>query len=365
MNILFLLLIGIPAIEIFIMIKVGQNIGAPNTIGLIFLTAIIGIYFAKITGLNTLRSAIYKLRKNKNQIPLFEIISGASIAFAALLLIIPGFITDVFGFLLLMPFTRNMLTNLYLKEKPNVDTGPKDYIDGEVIKKEEDKEHYTLTLRKSERSAYLNIPTTTIMSVPTPTEGSGDFGFKWTDASEGDVWSLPENTHNTLYPHGHVYETESGHIMEFDDTKEAARILLYHRSGSEMEITDKGTKNTLNKDSTYTITEKDKKVYIKGNSDLTIRGRHKIIINADGEADNNYDIQVGPNANVNIQCDKGDINLTSLDGNLNMFTNEDLNMWVGGTWNVKAGQIVETSQTTTTRKAAGLYHTFGGPIDHN
>ncbi|MBO6480818.1 MAG: FxsA family protein, partial [Pelagibacteraceae bacterium] len=92
-----------------------------------------------ITGLNTLRSAIYKLRKNKDQIPLFEIISGASIAFAALLLIIPGFITDVFGFLLLMPFTRNMLTNLYLKKKPNVDTGPKDYIDGEVIK-EEDKD---------------------------------------------------------------------------------------------------------------------------------------------------------------------------------------------------------------------------------
>ena len=85
-----------------------------------------------------MRSAIYKLYKNKNQIPHFEIISGASIAYAALLLIIPGFITDVFGFLLLMPFTRNMITNLYLKEKPNVDTGPKDYIDGEVIKKEKD-----------------------------------------------------------------------------------------------------------------------------------------------------------------------------------------------------------------------------------
>ena len=139
MNILFLLLIGVPAIEIFIMIKVGQNIGALNTISLILLTAITGIYFAKIAGLNTLRSAIHKLYKNKDQIPRFEIISGASIAFAALLLIIPGFITDVFGFLLLMPFTRNMLTNLYLKKKPNVDTGPKDYIDGEVIKKEEDK----------------------------------------------------------------------------------------------------------------------------------------------------------------------------------------------------------------------------------
>ena len=135
----FLLLIGIPAIEIFVMIKVGQNIGALNTISLILLTAITGIYFAKIAGLNTLRSAIHKLYENKNQIPRFEIISGASIAFAALLLIIPGFITDVFGFLLLIPFTRNMITNLYLKEKSNVDTGPKDYIDGEVIKKEEDK----------------------------------------------------------------------------------------------------------------------------------------------------------------------------------------------------------------------------------
>ena len=139
MNIFFLLLIGIPAIEIFVMIKVGQNIGGLNTISLILLTAITGIYFAKIAGLNTLRSAIYKLYQNKNQIPHFEIISGASIAFAALLLIIPGFITDVFGFLLLIPFTRNIITNLYLKEKSNVDTGPKDYIDREVIKKEEDK----------------------------------------------------------------------------------------------------------------------------------------------------------------------------------------------------------------------------------
>ena len=139
MNILFLLLIGVPAIEIFIMIKVGQNIGALNTISLILLTAITGIYFAKIAGLNTLRSAIYKLYKNKDQIPRFEIISGAAIAFAALLLIIPGFVTDVFGFLLLIPLTRNMITNLYLKEKSNVNTGPKDYIDGEVIKKEEDK----------------------------------------------------------------------------------------------------------------------------------------------------------------------------------------------------------------------------------
>ena len=87
-----------------------------------------------------MRSAIYKLYENKNQIPLFEIISGASIAFAALLLIIPGFITDAFGFLLLIPFTRKMITNLYLKKKPHTNTNPKDYIEGEVVEKEEDKD---------------------------------------------------------------------------------------------------------------------------------------------------------------------------------------------------------------------------------
>ena len=112
MNIFFLLLIGIPAIEIFVMIKVGQNIGALNTISLILLTAITGIYFAKIAGLNTLRSAIHKLYQNKNQIPHFEIISGASIAFAALLLIIPGFLTDLIGFFLIIPATRKIFIKI-------------------------------------------------------------------------------------------------------------------------------------------------------------------------------------------------------------------------------------------------------------
>ena len=105
--------------------------------------------------------------------------------------------------------------------------------------------------------------------------------------------------------------------------------------------------------------------YIKGNSDITIQGRHKIILNADGAADNNYDIQVGPNANVNIQVDQGDINLAALDGNINMFANNDMNIRVGGTLSVRAGQIVENSDSTTTRSAQGRYHTFGSIIDHN
>ncbi len=135
MNTLFLILIGIPAVEIFVMIKIGQNIGAFTTIGLIFLTAVTGIYFAKIAGLNTLRSGIYNIYKNK--MPLFEIISGASIAFAALLLILPGFITDVIGFLLLIPLTRKMIINLYLKKKINVKNVDENYIEGEVVEKKD------------------------------------------------------------------------------------------------------------------------------------------------------------------------------------------------------------------------------------
>ena len=130
MNTVLLLIIAIPAVEIFLMIKIGQNIGALSTIGLIFLTAIIGVYFAKLEGLNTLRSGINNLYKNK--IPIYEMMSGASIAFAALLLIIPGFITDFLGFLLLIPFTRKKIISLFLKKKRSV-TDKKDYIDGEIL----------------------------------------------------------------------------------------------------------------------------------------------------------------------------------------------------------------------------------------
>ena len=137
MNTLLLILIGVPAIEIFVMIKIGQNIGALATVSLIFLTAIVGIYFAKIEGLNTLRSGVYNLYKNK--VPLFEIFSGASIALAALLLILPGFITDTFGFLLLIPFTRKIIIKSFItKENISIKKTEK-YIDGEIVDKDKDK----------------------------------------------------------------------------------------------------------------------------------------------------------------------------------------------------------------------------------
>tara|TARA_B100002052_G_C15671954_1_gene502125 strand:- start:186 stop:560 length:375 start_codon:yes stop_codon:yes gene_type:complete len=118
------------------MIKIGQNIGAFTTVSLIFATAFIGIYFAKIEGLNTLRSGVYNLYKNK--IPLFEMISGASIALAAMLLIIPGFITDFFGFILLFPLTRKLIINSFLKRNNNtVRENKDDFIEGETLEKDQ------------------------------------------------------------------------------------------------------------------------------------------------------------------------------------------------------------------------------------
>ena len=135
MNIVILLIIGIPAIEIYLMIKVGGIIGALNTILLIFFTAITGIYFAKIAGLSTLRSGFNQLVKN--EIPIYEIISGAALAFAAFMLILPGFLTDIVGFLLIIPTTRKVFIKLIAakfntrKNKDNIIEATIDEEDGE------------------------------------------------------------------------------------------------------------------------------------------------------------------------------------------------------------------------------------------
>ena len=129
MNTLLLAIILIPAVEIYLFIKIGSQIGALNTILLIFATAIIGIYYARYEGLNTLRSGITQIVKN--ELPAYEIISGAAIAFAALLLIIPGFATDVLGFLTIFPFTRKFLLGNLSNKFKNKNNDKKNIIDGE------------------------------------------------------------------------------------------------------------------------------------------------------------------------------------------------------------------------------------------
>ena len=132
MNTAILLIIGIPLIEIYLFIKIGSEIGALNTILLIAITAIVGIWYARYEGFNTLRSGMSQIVKN--ELPLYEIVSGAAIAFAALLLILPGFATDIIGVLLIFPVTRKIILSKYSKKnaskKKDNDRG-KNYIEGE------------------------------------------------------------------------------------------------------------------------------------------------------------------------------------------------------------------------------------------
>ena len=141
MNAVLLFIIGIPLIEIYLMIKVGSVIGAFNTIFLIFFTAITGIFFARLEGLNAIRSGFNQIIKN--ELPIYEIISGAALAFAALLLIIPGFLTDIIGFLLIIPITRKIFIRI-ISSKFNKKKVNKDFIEGEFeeIKQDKDDSNY-------------------------------------------------------------------------------------------------------------------------------------------------------------------------------------------------------------------------------
>ena len=134
MNTVLLLIILVPILEIYLFIKIGSQIGAFTTISLIFVTAIIGVYYARYEGLNTLRSGVSQLYKN--QMPLFELMSGAALTVAAFLLILPGFATDLLGFLLIFPFTRKIIFNLFAKNKKREVYVKDDLIEGEYEDKD-------------------------------------------------------------------------------------------------------------------------------------------------------------------------------------------------------------------------------------
>ena len=139
MNAILLLIICIPLIEIYLLIKVGSIIGAFNTIFLIFFTAITGLYFARLAGLNAIRSGFSQLVKK--EIPIYEIISGAALAFAAILLILPGFLTDLIGFLLIIPITRKFfISSISFKLKNKKINNSEDIIEGSVDENQQDKD---------------------------------------------------------------------------------------------------------------------------------------------------------------------------------------------------------------------------------
>jgi len=177
-------------------------------------------------------------------------------------------------------------------------------------------------------------------------------------ASDGDTWSQPSIPYGAVYPYNHVYESESGHIREYDDTKGNERIFESHRTGTSYEIDQDGTKTDIIKGDHYNIVYGKSQALIEGKSDLTIGGRHKLYINKDGALDNHYDIQIGPNANINIQVDKGNLNLVVKDGTMNTNVNGDYNMKVNGNYNLDVrGNLSETvSGTKTSNTTKSVNH---------
>ena len=135
MNSLFILIIGIPLLEIFLFIKVGSYIGAFNTISLIIITALVGIFYARYEGFNTMKSGISQLMRN--EIPIYEMISGAALACAAILLILPGFATDLLGFLLIFPLTRKIFLQKFSKNIKSKNNLNNNVIEGEFEDKED------------------------------------------------------------------------------------------------------------------------------------------------------------------------------------------------------------------------------------
>ena len=185
-------------------------------------------------------------------------------------------------------------------------------------------------------------------------------------ASDTDNWNEPEITYKAAYPYNHVFESESGHIKEYDDTELNERIHERHKSGTSYEMLPNGDLVTLVKNSHYAITSSNNKAFIQGDSDITINGRHKVYINKNGQSDNNYDIQVGPGANVNIQVDNGNLNVVTKTGQFNFDVGSDMNVNVGGNYNLNVqGSETKTVEGTTTHNTTGSTTIRGSTIDLN
>jgi len=219
--------------------------------------------------------------------------------------------------------------------------------------------HLGLELRKLTRKT--GVPTADFDLVPVEEHISVAI-----EASDSDTWSQPTIPYQAVYPYNHVFESESGHISEIDDTLDHERLYTAHRTGTSQEIDKDGNQVNIVKGDHYNIVSGKRQAIIEGNADLTIGGRHKIYINKDGQENNHYDIQVGPNASVNIQIDKGDMNVVLKDGKLNTNVAGDYNMKIGGDMNLDVrGNKVETVSGSKVSNTTGAVIHRGARIDLN
>ena len=185
-------------------------------------------------------------------------------------------------------------------------------------------------------------------------------------ADLGGEWNEPITTYNAEYPKNHVYETEGGHIREYDDTIGAQRIHERHAAGTGYEIDNDGTKITRVKKDQYHIVSADDYIHIQGDAKQTVDKGFKVFINKNAEEGNNYNIEVGAGANVTVQVNKGDINMVAVDGDINMKMSDDCNIEVGGNFNVTvAGDASETIAGKKDELVTGNNTKTGERIDLN
>ena len=220
------------------------------------------------------------------------------------------------------------------------------------------KPHPSLAIRNQQRE--LNIATADFDPMELPGNQASVSG------SESITWNQPELPYAAVYPFNHVYESESGHLKEYDDTPNAERIHERHRSGTGTEISANGTVTNIVKGDSYSIIDGDRQTYVQEHNDLTINGRYKLYINKNGSTDNHYDIQIGPGANVNIQVDNGDINLHTLTGRINVNSGGDYNLKVGGDMTIDvAGNVVSNVAGAKVENTSGSVTIRGATIDLN
>src|SRR6056300_1378802 len=221
----------------------------------------------------------------------------------------------------------------------------------------ENNPHLALTLRTSTRITGI---ATADFNTTTAADGST------ISASDGDTFDQPAIPYNASYPYNHVYESESGHIKEYDDSNGDERIFESHRTGTSYEIDASGNRTDIIKGTHYTLTSSNNKAYIAGDSDITIDGRHKIYVNKNNTPNNHYDIQIGAGASINIQVDDGDVNVVTTTGKINMNAGGDYNLKVGGNMNVVVeGSISETVEGNKTSNTTGAVVHRGSTIDLN
>ena len=220
-----------------------------------------------------------------------------------------------------------------------------------------DNPHLSIALRRATRVTGV---VTADFDLTTAADGS------IMEASDADTWDQPEIPYAAVYPFNKVYESESGHIIEIDDTQENERLYTTHRTGTSQEIDKDGNQVNIIKGDHYNIVSGKRQAEIKGNADITIGGRHKIYINKDGALNNHYDIHVGANANINVMVETGNINLVTTQGKVNVNAGGDYNVKVGGNYTLSvAGNKSETIEGSKTSNTTGAVIHRGSTIDLN